>query len=293
MPQAFLIIAHNEYELLRRLVSLLDHPESHIYIHIDKKSELPKDITAKYARLFFLEERLDVRWGDKSQIEVEYLLFKTAFKNGPYLYYHLLSGVDLPIKPISKILDYFESNKGYEFVSVNSIAEHGEHDWANRVLKFHFLTRHFRANHRTFVRKGIGYVRFVSEVVVNKLIKRKPLRLGFGTNWVSITNDFCEYLLAAEPRVMKRFRFTALADEIFLHTVLINSPFKDKLYKGEKGYCAREMDWQRGCPYVWGGGAEQLDIQTLRQSPCMFARKFSYNQYPAFVDKVCELAKEK
>ena len=50
------------------------------------------------ARLFVLEQRLDVRWGDISVVKAELLLLETASMKGPYDYYHLLSGVDLPIK---------------------------------------------------------------------------------------------------------------------------------------------------------------------------------------------------
>ena len=54
-----------------------------------------------------LPERVDVRWGDFSQVECELALFKAVVKNG-YDYYHLLSGVDLPIKSAQYLVDFFE-----------------------------------------------------------------------------------------------------------------------------------------------------------------------------------------
>lgn len=99
---------------------MLDDGRNDIYLHIDKKvvlGPLEQDLfrLAK-ARLFVLEQRLDVRWGDISVVKAELLLLETASMKGPYDYYHLLSGVDLPIKSQDYIHRFFEKNKGYEFV---------------------------------------------------------------------------------------------------------------------------------------------------------------------------------
>ena len=37
MTHACMIMAHNEFPLLARLVSALDYPENSLYIHIDNK----------------------------------------------------------------------------------------------------------------------------------------------------------------------------------------------------------------------------------------------------------------
>ena len=97
MRHAFLILAHNEFQILRILLSMLDDERNDIYLHIDKKvvlGSLEQDLfrLAK-ARLFVLEQRLDVRWGDISVVKAELLLLETASMKGPYDYYHLLSGV--------------------------------------------------------------------------------------------------------------------------------------------------------------------------------------------------------
>ncbi len=38
MRHAFLILAHNEFQILRILLSMLDDERNDIYLHIDKKS---------------------------------------------------------------------------------------------------------------------------------------------------------------------------------------------------------------------------------------------------------------
>lgn len=62
---AYLILAHSEPEILGVLVSLLDDERNDIFIHIDKKSNIIDFSGVKTARsnLFFLEERMDAKWG--------------------------------------------------------------------------------------------------------------------------------------------------------------------------------------------------------------------------------------
>lgn len=37
MKHAYLIMAHNDIPLLRKLIEILDYPDNDIYLHIDKK----------------------------------------------------------------------------------------------------------------------------------------------------------------------------------------------------------------------------------------------------------------
>lgn len=90
MKHAYLIIAHNEFKILEKLVHLLDDSRNDIYLHIDRKVKLIPNIKCQHAGLYVLneKERLDVRWGSISQIKVELQLFIIASKNHSYGYYH-------------------------------------------------------------------------------------------------------------------------------------------------------------------------------------------------------------
>ena len=116
MKNAFLILAHTEFEVLKMLVACLDDPRNDIFIHFDKKVTKSPKIRTKHAGLTILENRIDVRWGAPSMIEAEYNLFEAAIARGPYQYYHLLSGVDLPLKSQDYIHDYLDRHDGEEFI---------------------------------------------------------------------------------------------------------------------------------------------------------------------------------
>lgn len=84
MKHAYLIIAHNEFEILKRLIQALDDERNDIYIHFDRKLNHYPDCRTSYAKLTFLEERMDVRWGDISVVDAEFALFDEAYRRGEY-----------------------------------------------------------------------------------------------------------------------------------------------------------------------------------------------------------------
>ncbi|MEI3469471.1 MAG: beta-1,6-N-acetylglucosaminyltransferase [Bacteroides intestinalis] len=124
MKHAYLIIAHNEYPVLRALLSMLDDERNDIYLHIDQRAaELYEKIyplQMQRAGLHILSARNKVYWGDLSQVETEYLLLETASAKESYSYYHLLSGTDLPIQTQDYIHSFFQINAGKEFVNIGS-----------------------------------------------------------------------------------------------------------------------------------------------------------------------------
>ena len=114
---AYLIMAHNNFEQLNKLLQLLDYEENDIYVHIDKKSKLDKEYLLKHIKKsnVIFTDRVKVTWGSFSQIQAELVLLKESVKNN-YEYYHLISGFDLPIRKQEVIHEFFSKNTGKIFV---------------------------------------------------------------------------------------------------------------------------------------------------------------------------------
>ena len=110
---AYLIMAHNQPKLLEILIQCLDYHENDIYVHLDQKwtdfdgTDLYKYV--KKSKLYILKDRYDVRWGSYSQILCEVRLLEEAVKKH-YSYYHLMSGMDLPLKPQKEIHEIFDKS---------------------------------------------------------------------------------------------------------------------------------------------------------------------------------------
>ena len=123
MRHAYLLIVHENSNVLKRLLESIDNVNNDIYIHVDRKSrDFPFESVKKYvniSKVIFIP-RMKVYQGGYSQIKVELELLKFAIKNSSYDYYHLLSGADMVLKPQSYINDFFIKNKGKEFINFDT-----------------------------------------------------------------------------------------------------------------------------------------------------------------------------
>lgn len=281
MKHAFLIMAHANFAILKKLVMLLDDSRNDIYIHIDKKAIEKPSLCCEKARLYILDERMDVRWATIKQIELEFLMFHTAYQKGPYQYYHLLSGVDLPIKTNNYIHRFFEKYDGYEFVGFVDTAEACRHLF--KVQLFHFFSSNLK-NKQSLSAKLHQKI-MLWQFNHHLFFRNKCIDFQKGANWVSVTNDFVAYLLSKRKETLKKYRFTYGADEIFLQTILWNSSFRSHIYKVEDEYdsCMRKICWNRGNPYIW----TEADYDELMSSDKLFARKFD-ESHMEIVNKIVE-----
>lgn len=286
MRFAYLIMAHHNFSQLQLLLDLLDDERNDIYVHIDKKIKTPVFLHTVRSKLYQINNRIDVAWGDVSVIQAEYSLFRAAYKNGPYDYYHLLSGDDLPIKSNDYIDNFFAQNNGKEFVGYGK-------DVPERCTRYHLFTRHYKHKWRA-VSIMLKLTRIILEPIVNLIPKKLPAGIEFkkGCNWVSITNNCCRYILEKEEEVVRFFRNTYCCDEVFVQTLVWNSPFKEAIYNSKDIFhgCMRLIDWTRGGPYVWGG--ESSDIHMIIESDRLFARKFDMTVHPDIVKALCEHLKK-
>lgn len=286
---AYLIMAHTQPELLKALLRLLDDERNDIYLHIDKKAEyfpaeeLKREV--QNARLV-LTERTDVRWGGYSQINCELVLLKEAVKQ-EHSYYHLLSGMDLPIKSQDEIHAFFEKHDGLEFV-----------DEDEPVIGEAALAR-VKYSHKLYGKAGslkdvLGVVGTKLQKLVGTDRTKKYPGIVFqkGRNWFSITHALAKLVAEKEAWIADVFGDSVCGDELFLQTVAENSPFADKICNAvtmPDVPDTRLIDWERGNknnPYIF----REDDFEELKNSDALFARKFDWNTDRRIVEKIYELS---
>ncbi|MBO4817501.1 MAG: glycosyl transferase [Bacteroidales bacterium] len=282
MKNACLILAHNEWGLLDILLSCLDDERNDIYVHIDKKVGTLPELHTEKAGLKILENRVDVRWGDLSMVEAEYALFEEAIKKGGYDYYHLLSGVDLPLKSQDYINDFLEKNKGKEFIGYTLTEITPE--VVRKVRRWHLFPKDFRkkSGAKRIVRAGFLRIQELLGIERNKEIDFKK-----GSQWCSITEDMAKYFISRKDWVMKVFRNTFCSDEIVMQTLCWESPYRKNIYcttDDGKG-CMRSIGWRNGELVDWSGA----DYEKLKSSPALFARKFNSRDM-GFIEKIKDLS---
>lgn len=97
---------------------------------------------------------------------------------------------------------------------------------------------------------------------------------GKGANWFSITKDFVRYVCEVWPNYRTMFSSSFCADEMLLHTILLNLPFAENLYDksfdDNYGAVMRLIEWSDGALKTF----TMDDLPVLECSPMLFARKF-------------------
>ena len=266
MRHAWLIIAHNEFEVLQRLVSMLDAPESDFYIHFDRKVQTLPEISVERGRLTVLEDRIDVCWGTVSQIKTELLLLETALKNGPYGHYHIISGTHLPLKPVEELIAFYDSHPNEEIMRFWPQDE-GDADF--KLRRYHFPMRYLKSSGHQ-VRKVV--VMFIWKALL-KIQKVFGIRhhtcchFQKTDNWLSLSQAGCSYLVRHKNDILKKYRWSFCGDEYFVATELSITSCFTILDYGKLLY----VDFIGDTPKVF----PLKDYCHLQEKDFLWARKFT------------------
>lgn len=275
---AYLIIAHNEPEILQLLIGSLDDVRNDIYIHFDAKCCKLPTLKCINSNIYILPNRIDVRWGDYSQVEAEMTLFEYAHnmqgqQGVSYSYYHLISGVDIPIKKQDYIHEFFNKNCGKEFIGYYQ----GDlrRELRKKVQLYHIFPNHFSKERRLNMKSILRALFCRLQMLVN-FKRNSDISLRRGTNWVSVSNDFVYFLLSKKKEIYKRFHHTFCADEVYKHIICWNSKFKERIYNpnNEALGCMREINWTITDHESFLPSFTMADYERLIKSPKLFARKF-------------------
>lgn len=290
---AYLIIAHNNFNLLKKLIDVLNYEKNDIFLHIDKKSgnfdfESIRALCTK-SKIYFAK-RLSVNWGGYSQIKCEMRLFEMAYRTAEYDFMHLISGVDFPLKPQEEIHRFFEENKHKNFIHF----DRGEFNFSNigkktqerRVERYSYFEEYMKRGGKigTFANKcNFKLLELQKSLNINRM--KDDITYMKGANWVSLNYEGVAYLIAMKKFIRTNFKHTHCCDEIYKQTVFWNSPLKNTVYelKLDDSYLSimRMIDWKRGRPYVWTIN----EFEELMNSPYLFARKFDEKNMDV-VDKI-------
>lgn len=291
MKHAYCIIAYNNWELLERLITLLDDKRNDIYIHIDKNVKLDnlehfKSIAHK-SNIFFLN-RIRCDWGTPGLLYIQLEFYKEAVKRG-YEYYHLMSGVCMPLKTQDEIHNFFEANNGKEFVHFTSRPP-VERRIYERYSLYHFFLKYIRGNN-IFTSAALGVFAERISIFIQRLFKTDRLKdlqipICYGSNWSSVTHGLACYVVDRLDKIYKYTKYTFAPDECVLQTLVYSSDFAKNLYNSDfdDNYtaCQRYIDWHRGNPYTWTSD----DYNELISSDCLFARKFDPVKDQEIIDRI-------
>ncbi len=272
---AYLILCHDHPAQVNALARYLVEGGHEVFIHIDSASCI-RDAVQSGPRIHLLERTVAVRWGGWEMVQAMLLLMRAAMASGvPYRYVHLLSGQCLPAKPRKRMEALLDAAAaaGRQFIECHELPAPQRWDgeggsYRMKVWYPRCMVSKYDASHKFFWRYTHMWLR---------LGLKRPGYCLFapfygGDQWWSLTAEcvraICEYD-RRHPLMRFFFRNTFCSDEHYLHTCMARAGFAS----AATGSAARFICW----PSFHAASPRLLqreDWDALRDSPCLFARKF-------------------
>lgn len=274
---AYLIMAHNNFYVLDKLLRLLDDPRNDIFIHIDKKT---RDFDfegfgklCRQATVRFTPKRIDIGWAKPSMVTAELVLFSMAVQYGPYECYHLISGSDLPLKTQDEIHELCRD------LTVNRLcyAKTLTHWDRQRLCRYHNVVP---GKNKVSLRLN-GYLTVLQDKLNVDRLKRRGMKPYKGGQWGTFSQEAVEYLLKNKRKIRAMVRFSSCPDEVYKQVILING-----------GHPVDPEDWRylvNVPPHPSPITFTEKDFDTLiAQENKVFARKFMADTDSKIVDMIYE-----
>ncbi len=111
-------------------------------------------------------------------------------------------------------------------------------------------------------------------------MKLKPLygKLYAGSATWSIPAEFAQYVMTFKEDILKEYRYSLAADEVFMHTILMCSKYRERLNAAGG---VRLIDWKNregNSPKTFTMADKEEIEQAICNPKIIFARKFSANK---------------
>lgn len=224
---------------------------------------------ANHSRVTFIN-RIPVSWGGFSIVKAEMMLFEAAYAHGGYRYYHLLSGLDLPVKSQDYIHGFFQRHDGENFIKEAVYSDTSRVPM--RYDQYHVLQDSLIGKKRNIWK----YVDFASCYMQKALGVRRFRGRVMKTNsqWVSVTDELVGYLVSQSRKILHDYRWTYCCDEVFLLSTIWGTGFIDTISPLGS---LRFIEWKQFSKHDFSPRPLTMqDFATLSAPNVLFARKFTY-----------------
>jgi hypothetical protein len=263
MKQVILIHAHKDLDQLNGLIEQLLDDEFCIVVNVDLKSALDVGRVHPGARL--VQRRIAIHWGDFSQVQAtlnslgEIVAAVPAFDKVLFV-----SAQDFPLLANAELKRELARLAHHELL--DSVAV-GPHDWS------------CAHRYEYFYRPNGGTLADLACRLGNRAMRMAGLRRRMvnglqpwgGSSWWALSRPCIEFILAsvaADPGLIRFFRSVSCPDELFFQTLVMNSPFRERVLSNNFRYIQWPLTGARN-PKV----LERADYELIRQSGAHFCRK--------------------
>jgi len=295
MKIAYLFLVHDNPKLLRKAIAQLFRPDCGFFIHVDAKANIDVFSSLRGDRVRFTDKRVPVFWGEFSQVEGMLVLIRQALAaEQRYDYLVLLSGSHYPLRSGTYIRDFFEANRGTEFMTLVEVPN----EEAGKPLS-RLTTLRFPASR--------PFLRFTFRLLAKLNLARRDYRKYFGNlvpyaglTWWALSREACQYILdfhERNHRLAEYYVNSFASDEAYFHTILGNSIFRSRMrrslvyedWRGQNAHPAMIEDRH----VTFFESRDEVCVQDLHgPGELLFARKFS-DKNLALVERIDAMIRTK
>ena len=225
MKVAYLILAHRNPRLIKKAVECLSCEGISFFIHIDAKVDISQFDSIRGENVFFIDKRIAVYWGEFSQTEAIFLLIQEALAAPErYDYLVLLSGSDFPLRSGRYVRSFLEKHQGHEFITMFKLPVPGMPISRINTLRFPSTRPILRFVFRALAKFGLARRDY------RKLSATySPTRDTRGGHCRGKVARYVMDFRQKHFKVAEFFKYIFASDEMLIHTILGNSPFKSRI----------------------------------------------------------------
>lgn len=245
----YLILAHKNFNQLKRLIHVLEDGASRFIIHLDASANLEdfKNKIGAYKNIFWVENREDCIWGDFSIVQATINALDFIINNHLEGYTILMSGQDYPIKSKQYIIDYLEQNQAYNHISIhrNPVSRAEPIFYKRRLTHYNFFLSKRRGDAVSLPyfwsqswKEKIKTLLFLSKnyqkadflkIFTPKTYPYTDFYQGhqwFGFNFETLRKVH-RTIKEREQELLAFFKYVTVPDEFFFHTIIKNLQKQD------------------------------------------------------------------
>lgn len=284
MKHAVILMAHDNFKVLKACVDILDDERFMFFLHLDKKSSIdPKKVFENTKRSkFFILRRSNCNWGGWSYSESLLDSIENSLVMEPD-FVHVLQGSDLPIKTPNEIDAFFEKHKENNFIGYNNLPPHDE-----KSLIYRRHCKHFFLDNKYF--RTSKFVRAINAffALIQMPFKKKKPNATLTSALFSIKKDFAGYLIDKRQYIKKEFLYSYIGEELWIGEIFNQSPFSKTLGSEND---LRYIDWKRNegsSPHTFVLEDKDILNGAIEDKNFCFARKFVEKKDKDIIDYVFE-----
>jgi hypothetical protein len=279
---AYSLIVHKNPMQVRRLLMNIYSESDFFDINIFGKNSTNKtwnDALSQFkSKNFSITFRNGKGWGSFQLVDAM-LNSMRKFHCLDYDYFINLSGQCYPLKSIDSIKKFFD-NKSFAYIQQFKLPEGAPKGWGKRGglnrLEYSYYKNPFLILLEMIIKKLSKSSKYDARrpVKIPRIHRRIPYNLEpyGGEMWFCLGKKHVDYILEYlkdKSDLVAFFKHSLIPDELFFHTIIMNSPLKDTIYNDNLRY----IDWnKKGVALPATLGVE--DEVSLLSSSKLFARKF-------------------